>query len=231
MKSKVKNIIIILLALCWIALMLSTCGGRRINAGQLDKRKPHKVETIEPTPTPTPSPTPTPTPEPTPTPKPVSPEVLSLLPRNLEVEKEMAERYGMMGRLYIPSVGIDVALISDDGGGSENEADIRQAICDAPDSASIYPDRGNIIIADHNNQGFATLMNVKSGDMAYILRGTSIMSLECYMVIDGINTGKGITDLEGTPANFYSEFLCYTCKEDWTNVTVVCFDAVDEDFF
>ena len=76
-----------------------------------------------------------PTPEPTPTPKPVSAEVRALFGRNRRVSLERAEREYMTGRLLIPDAGIDVALFSD--GEGDDEALIRQNICDAEDSAAI----------------------------------------------------------------------------------------------
>lgn len=168
-----------------------------------------------------------PTPEPTPTPKPVSAEVRALFGRNRRVSLERAEREYMTGRLLIPDAGIDVALFSD--GEGDDEALIRQNICDAEDSAAIYPVGDGIVIADHNNQGFINLGQVKAGDRAYILRGDSILSLECELAIDGHNTGEGLTDADGNPFTAVSEYMCYTCDDSWTNIKIVGFRVIDED--
>ena len=177
----------------------------------------------------TPEPTPTPTPSPTPTPKPISIEVQALMGQNEQTAQERNRREYMTGRLVIPSASVNVALFSD--GVGEDEAQIRQAICDAEDSAAIYSDGIGIVIADHNNQAFQFLSEVQPGDRAYILRGESILSLECGITFDGINSGMGVTDADGIPATFYAEYICYTCGTDWTNVKIVGFNVIDEDFF
>ena len=174
-----------------------------------------------------PSPTPTPTPSPTPTPKPISPEVQALMGQNAQTAEERNRREYMTGRLVIPSAAVNVALFSD--GVGEDEAQIRQAICDAEDSAAIYSDGIGIVIADHNNQAFQFLSEVQPGDKAYILRGESILSLECDVTFDGLNSGMGVTDADGIPATFYAEYICYTCGTDWTNVKIVGFKVIDED--
>ena len=155
----------------------------------------------------TPTPTPTPTPSPTPTPKPISPEVQALMGLNAQTAEERNRREYMTGRLVIT----------------------RQAICDAEDSAAIYSDGIGIVIADHNNQAFQFLSEVQPGDKAYILRGESILSLECEVTFDGLNSGMGVTDADGIPATFYADYICYTCGTDWTNVKIVGFKVIDED--
>ena len=155
------------------------------------------------TPVPTPIVIPSPTPSPTPTPKPVSPEVQALMGLNAQTA---------------------------DGEG-EDEAQIRQTICDAEDSAAIYSDGIGIVIADHNNQAFQLLSEVQPGDRAYILRGESITTLECGITFDGRNDGEGVTDADGVPATYYAEYICYTCGTDWTNVKIVGFNVIDEDLF
>ena len=72
---------------------------------------------------------------------------------------------------------------------------------------------------------------VQPGDRAYILRGESILSLECEAIFDGLNSGMGVTDADGIPATLYAEYICYTCGTDWTNVKIVGFNVIDEDLF
>ena len=202
-----------------MVLMLSCCAAEH---AQMQAEEPPKASS-------TPSPTPTPTPSPTPTPKPISPEVQALMGQNAQTALEKNRREYMTGRLVIPSAAVDVALFSD--GVGEDEAQIRQAICDAEDSAAIYSDGIGIVIADHNNQAFQFLSEVQPGDRAYILRGESILSLECEVTFDGLNSGMGVTDADGIPATFYAEYICYTCGTDWTNVKIVGFRVIDEDIF
>ena len=202
-----------------MALTLSCCAAER---AQTLAENPLKASSA-------PSPVPTPTPSPTPTPKPISPEVQALMGQNAQTALERNKREYMTGRLVIPSAAVNVALFSD--GVGEDEAQIRQAICDAEDSAAIYSDGIGIVIADHNNQAFQLLGEVQPGDRAYILRGESILSLECEAIFDGLNSGMGVTDADGIPATLYAEYICYTCGTDWTNVKIVGFKVIDEDFF
>lgn len=195
-----------------MALSLSCCAADETDAEQ---------------PVPTPIVIPSPTPSPTPTPKPVSPEVQALMGLNAQTAEERNRREYMTGRLVIPSAAVNVALFSD--GVGEDEAQIRQAICDAEDSAAIYSDGIGIVLADHNNQAFQFLSEVQPGDKAYILRGESILSLECEVTFDGLNSGMGVTDADGIPATFYADYICYTCGTDWTNVKIVGFKVIDED--
>ena len=177
------------------------------------------------------------TPAPTPTEKPVSPEVQALTEENKKVWDEMARREWMEGRLVVPSVGIDVALFSwGTAPGGETDPDktvevVRQQVVDDTDSALLYYDNavGNII-ADHSNQDFSVLANIKEGDAAYILSGERIVSLRCNLVTDGTNTGNGITDKDGD-WHHNEDYVCYTCLEDWTHVLIVGFTRTDEDFF
>ena len=135
----------------------------------------------------------------------------------------------MVGRLVIPSVWIDVALFIDGDGQSVEE--MRQIVCDAPDSAMLYNDGSGNIIADHNNQGFAALHMLKETDRAYLLEGDCILTLECAGVIDGYNTGHGIFDSNNMSAADNYDYTCYTCGEDWTHIKIAGFQIVDADYF
>lgn len=160
--------------------------------------------------------------------KPMALEAVVFLGRNREVAEEMLRRSGMAGRLVVPSAGIDVALFTD--GPGADEAEIRQNICDQQDSAAFFTDGLGMLIADHNNQAFSVLNQVQLGDKAVILRGHSIVTLECSLITDGYNYGKGILDEDGYYISSYEDYICYTCKEDWNNVRVVGFSILDEDY-
>lgn len=160
--------------------------------------------------------------------KPMALEAVLFLGRNREVAAEMLSRSGMAGRLVIPAAGIDVALFTD--GPGADEAEIRQNICDMQDSAAFFTDGLGMLIADHNNQAFSALPQVQLGDKAVILRGHSIVTLECSLVTDGYNYGKGILDEDGYYITSYEEYICYTCKENWNKVSVVGFRVLDEDY-
>ena len=132
----------------------------------------------------------------------------------------------MAGRLLIPEAGIDVALFYCYG---DDEA--RQIITDNLDSAALYSDGYGFVIADHNNQAFASLPLARFGDTAYILEGNSILTLTCSLKLEGINTGFGITDQNGEIVTDESLFTCYTCGEDWTQIHIIGLNEVDEDLF
>lgn len=225
----------ILLSALILILLLCACS----NANNSPSAATSSVATAAPMPTIESAPgASTPTPEPTPSAKPVSPEVQGLEAQNKKVWSEMHDREYMEGRLVIPSAGIDVALFS---WGTEPAGDydrdkvielVRQSVVDNADSALLYNDDpvGNII-ADHSTQDFSALSNVKEGDKAYILSGDRIVTLTCDFATDGVNTGYGITDKGGGWNHKGTDYVCYTCMEDWTHILIVGFKMTDEDFF
>ena len=161
--------------------------------------------------------------------QPLSDDVQALLGTNQDVWEEKHMRNWMIGRLIIPDADINVAVfIHGDGA---DAAEIRQNVCDAEDSAILYSDGLGNIIADHNNQGFINLPNVKLGDRAYIVAGDCIITLECDLVTDGINTGNGITDTDGNWVSANEEFTFYTCGEDWVNVKIAGFKELEQNYF
>lgn len=160
--------------------------------------------------------------------KPMSPEAAVFLGRNRQVEQEISGKPGMVGRLVIPGVGINVALYTNGEGATEEE--MLQNLCDREDAAAFFCDGMGYLIADHNNQSFRVLDGVSLGDKAFILRGHSILSLECDLKMDGHNYGKGIVDAEGNYVSSLSDYVCYTCQDSWNNVSVVGFRVLDEDY-
>lgn len=160
--------------------------------------------------------------------KPMALETVLLLGRNREAAEEKERRAGMAGRLLVPSAGIDVALFID--GPGADEAEKRQNICDLEDGAALFSDGYGDLIADHNNQAFSLLGNVQPGDRAYILRGHSILTLECSLVMKGHNYGEGVVDEDGLLVSSYTDYICYTCEDNWNNVGIAGFSVVDEDY-
>lgn len=160
--------------------------------------------------------------------KPMSLEAVVFLGRNRRVDQEISVKPGMVGRLVIPSVGIDVGLYTDGEGATEKEK--LQNICDREDAAAFFCDGIGYLIADHNNQAFQVLDSVKQGDKAFILRGHSILSLECDLRMDGHNYGQGIVDDTGNYVSSLSDYVCYTCQDSWNNVSIAGFKVIDEDY-
>ena len=168
-----------------------------------------------------------PTPLPTPSPTPIPEDVKRMMEFIPSAAAEMSSRYGMFGRLVFPDTGISVALFTD--GAGETLAEKRQGICDAEDSAVLYYDEEGAVIADHNNQSFAGLMNVLVGQKAYIITSDSVLELVCTGLIDGHNNDhRGIVDENYAPIRNSGDFICYTCKESWLDVRIVVLDMTEE---
>lgn len=117
------------------------------------------------------------------------------------------------GRLYIPSVGIDVALYY----GND------QAATDRADSASIfaYGTYDDEIIADHSNQDFSKLFGVSVGDTGYIrLSDGGTINIRCAEVFNGHNTGTELTDSDYNNVMGQYDYLMYTCRNGWRNILI-----------
>lgn len=125
------------------------------------------------------------------------------------------------GRLHIPSVGIDVGLY---------RSSDRQAVVDRKDSACIFRlsyGRRTLLIADHYTQGFVTLMDVAVGMTGHIEKADGdIVHIVCVDVLDGHNTGNGITDDHGVSVVGQHDYLMYTCMGYWRNVRICQWDKI-----
>lgn len=151
--------------------------------------------------------------------------------RRISIEQELRTRPNMYGRLLIPGVGIDVAIIMPTSASSQDEYYRQcQIITDTKDSACLLTDRlvygtGNHVIADHSNQDFRTLPNVTVGMRAQIIRKDQTINLICSTAFNGHNYGV-ITDLQGNDCETIADYICYTCQDNWQNVRVVGFNVV-----
>lgn len=135
---------------------------------------------------------------------------------------------GNMGRLFIPGVGINVALnYVDDYTGDE----AAQAICDAEDSAAymVFSDSDEVWIGDHNYQGFDAIKSVTPGTEAYIKNtdGT-ITTYICTETAQATNTGYDLVTADGRSASSINAggIIMYTCNDDWTSVTATFWQPV-----
>lgn len=129
------------------------------------------------------------------------------------VQAQIGSRAGMIGRLEIPSVGVDVALFSSSS----------QGVVDATDSAACFPLGSCMVIADHANQGFDAIKSVGVGTVAYINNGSSRTKLVCTGKCNGTNTGTDLLDNNGVSVSARSGYVFYTCNSVWQDVTVVFF--------
>jgi hypothetical protein len=131
------------------------------------------------------------------------------------------ERLRFAGRLYIDSVGIDVALYRS----------MMQYIVDDTDSAAYFdvlPWKGHMIIADHRTQAFSTLVDVEIGEIARIHKedGTNAY-YECVDVFDGYNKGGYISDGKGKIVMHRADLLMYTCLDYWQGVRVTLWNEIE----
>lgn len=128
---------------------------------------------------------------------------------------------GNMGRLFIPSVGVNVGLnYVDDNTGDE----AAQAICDAEDSAAymVFSDSDEVWIGDHNFQGFDAIKSVVPGTEAFIKNTDGTVSTYvCTEIDQATNTGYDIVTADGRSASNINAggIVMYTCNDDWTSVT------------
>ena len=121
-----------------------------------------------------------------------------------------------VGRFKISSVGVNVGCY----------ASASQATVDATDSASYFFGYGHRIIADHNNQGFDGIKSCVVGTKAtFTYEDGSVENLVCVGKIQGHNTGEILTDANYNPINdlYPGSIACYTCNENWKNITIVFF--------
>lgn len=136
---------------------------------------------------------------------------------NEHIYEDMAHLY--YGRLYVPSLNINVALYY----GWE------QFITDRIDSANIFffGDDDGYTIADHNDQEFAKLLGIKVGTQGYIQQKyLGRINIKCVDVFMGYNNGQLIVDENGINAMNRTDYMMYTCYSDSTHVLICLWDIV-----
>lgn len=133
---------------------------------------------------------------------------------------------GSYGRLFVPSVNLNVSL---------NLADMTandvQKIVDFRDSAAYFEFNGQNVIADHNHQGFHKIINISIGDFAYIKKTDG--SIENYQMTDkfeGKNIVYDLVDLSGNSVlngkNSLVMYTCYKMGEYDNHVMITIFQLV-----
>lgn len=135
---------------------------------------------------------------------------------NVVTDETVKSIFGdFVGRFKIASVGVDVACYFSSS----------QATVDAKDSAACFTASGHTIIGDHKHQGFSTIKSCEPGTKA-IFGSTEYT---CIDIIKGHNTGYELTDANyNNIANLYpGALVCYTCNDNWRNVTIVFFAPDD----
>ena len=145
---------------------------------------------------------------------------------NKTVSEEMSERSGMIGRLYINDVGVNVALF----GNPVYESS--QAIVDRKDSAAyLYAVDyyGYDLIGDHNNQGFEKMKaSVPNQTIAIIDYGTYSQKYICTANFVGRNTGSALVDSNGNDISGTNNggITMYTCNALAGSVTITFWQPI-----
>ena len=131
------------------------------------------------------------------------------------------------GRLWVPEVGICVALYQCD---LYDETTDCQYITDCQDSACYLTGWGEVpFIADHWNQGFDGLYDAHPGMKAFIRHGDKTYVYECYHASHGINDEEMAYDGNGQALcdGDAGDISMYTCYNGWQNIQTVRFHLID----
>lgn len=135
---------------------------------------------------------------------------------------------GAVGRLVIPSVGINVAFYYVDK--VYENVDLAQRVTDAWDSATYYTYNGTYVIADHSNQEFSALKYVSVGAEAYVDYGSYQQKYVCTKFEYGHNDDGTLLDADYNVIYYYDYndggITCYTCNGNSYNIILVCFQPV-----
>ncbi len=126
-------------------------------------------------------------------------------------ESPVTETYGTYGRLYIS--GFSVALY--DYNVNTTSSSSLQSIVDGWDSAAYYINRGGLVIADHDYQGFSILSSLSEGTTSYIkFEDGSTIGYKLIYKSSGYNTGPDLVDTAGNSFfDMYSDIIMYTCYD------------------
>lgn len=134
------------------------------------------------------------------------------------VSESYGVNYGTYGRLHVS--WDDVALY--DYNVYTSSGSSLQELVDNYDSAAFYANKGRLVIADHNTQGFSALYDLYEGSYAYIEFADG--STTGYTLIKkekGYNTGYDLVDAYGNSFyNMDSNLIMYTCYDDGIMVTL-----------
>lgn len=134
------------------------------------------------------------------------------------IAEEQAER-GIYARLYIYSLGVDVALFY------PSDLNKLQYYVDQKDSAALFDwSNNNVVIADHNYQGFDKIKKAVPGKtVAYIAKPYETVKLKCVAKIpEAFKTGTGLVCRDGTSIldSYSGKYVMYTCNSSSANSTV-----------
>lgn len=134
------------------------------------------------------------------------------------------------GTLVIESAGINVNTYYADSTGGGSHA---QQVVDALNSCAYFVYYNFYAYADHNDQDFANLTDVKTGDIAYLLDedGGIEKVYECVKTCQGYNDGT-LYDDEWNDLEYLdnSDVLMYTCLSSYNSVYMTFWDVVYDSY-
>lgn len=144
--------------------------------------------------------------------EPPTPEVNPYAKELVAVAEEIKSRFGMVGRLIIPDLGVNVALFDTEVGIDS------QVLVDRADSACMFPSGifGNeALIGDHNYQGFEAIKDAEvNKSIAYINDGNKYTSYICTEI--GIGTRGTYTLYNKNGESLFDKtsggIIMYTCN-------------------
>lgn len=148
----------------------------------------------------------------------LSEDIVELQPITTD-ENDVVGDEAYYGRLYIPSVDIDVGLYHSK----------KQKVTDDVDSANIFEqgDYFGQVIADHREQEFLNLPRISVGERAYIKNENEhIINLICIATCKGENVRSDIIDKHGTSIMGRADYTMYTCLDTNGNVFISLWSIV-----
>ncbi|MEE0930564.1 MAG: SH3 domain-containing protein [Acutalibacteraceae bacterium] len=135
----------------------------------------------------------------------------------------------MLGRLYIPSIGMDGLKVS--VAATQGNSDMQQIANRSNEAYCLYltsqynKDHKIVEIGDHNTaDGFKRLPYVSVGDVAYINRGNTVWTLSCRSVYSNVS----MYDYRDITRSNYGCVEMTCCASNGR--TVVIWDIVEGDF-
>lgn len=133
---------------------------------------------------------------------------------------------GTVGRLYIPTVNLNVGVNYANFYTDENYD--AQDVVDREDSAAYFQYGLKKTIADHNYQGFNKIINLSDGAEAYLKKQDG--TIEIYKLNNkfvGRNISEDLIDLSGNSVqNMNCNLIIYTCYGTGDGIMITLWDQV-----
>lgn len=140
--------------------------------------------------------------------------------KNQKILDEKESRNGMVGRWYIPTVNIDVAVFNSS----------TQQTADNKDSAVYFQFGDFMVLGDHVNQGFDRIKKCKVGTKAYLDTGTERKEYICTKSFVGYNLSSDMTDGNYNSVKYGANkggITCYTCHGKNSGIWIVFYQPVN----